>query len=198
MKIEGKDLGFAYSNQEKPILEHLNFSLESGEITAVKGQSGRGKTTLCKLIGGYLAPTSGCLLYDGGTLKRNGAFPIQMVFQNPERAVNPKLKMEDILSDTKGIDSSIIQGLGIQKEWLTRFPHELSGGELQRFCIARALGKDTRYLLADEITTMFDLITQVEIWEFLLDEVRRREIGVLMVSHNEALLNRIATKYLVL
>ncbi len=68
--------------------------------------------------------------------------------------------------------------------------------ELQRFCIARALGKETRFLIADEISTMLDLITQSQIWNFLLDEVKRREIGLIVVSHSEALLKQVAERKL--
>ena len=91
------------------------------------------------------------------------------------------------------MDEHLIRGLGIEKEWLERYPGELSGGELQRFCIARALGEKTRFLLADEITAMLDLITQSQIWNFLLEEVKKREIGLLVVSHSEPLLERICT-----
>ena len=86
---------------------------------------------------------------------------------------------------------SLLCELPVQPGWLTRYPGELSGGELRRFCIARALGPATRYLLCDEITAMLDLITQAQIWEFLLDEAQRRELGLLIVSPNRALLERV-------
>ena len=119
-----------------------------------------------------------------------------MIWQHPERAVNPRLKMEKILSDGGQVENRIIKGLGIEEDWLNRYPQELSGGELQRFCIARALGKETRFLIADEISTMLDLITQSQIWNFLLDEVKRREIGLIVVSHSEALLKQVAERKL--
>ncbi len=75
-----------------------------------------------------------------------------------------------------------------------RFPAELSGGEQQRFCIARALGKGTRILLADEISTMLDLITQSQIWNFLLEEAKRRDLGMVVVSHSDDLLERVCTR----
>ena len=84
--------------------------------------------------------------------------------------------------------------LGIRREWLSRYPRELSGGELQRFCIARALGEGTRFILADEISTMLDLATQKEIWLFLLEETRRRGIGLIAVSHSEGLLREVCTR----
>ena len=102
--------------------------------------------------------------------------------------------LKDILADGDNIDPRIIKELGIEPDWMTRYPQELSGGELQRFCIARALGERTKFLLADEISTMLDLITQSQIWEFLLKEVREREIGLVVVSHSDALMNAVTTR----
>ena len=92
------------------------------------------------------------------------------------------------------IPERVIRGLGIEKDWENRFPGELSGGELQRFCIARALGERTRFLLADEISTMLDLITQSQIWNFLLEETAARGIGLLVVSHADGLLKQVCTR----
>ena len=112
-------------------------------------------------------------------------------WQPPERAVNPRLRMGDTLKDGGKIEERIIRELGIEQDWMNRYPQELSGGELQRFCIARALGEGTQFLIADEISTMLDLITQSQIWDFLLHEVRRRNIGLLVVSHSRPLLERL-------
>ena len=123
-----------------------------------------------------------------------GYCPIQMVWQQPELAVNPRLRMREVLLEGDEVEERIVRGLGIEEDWLNRFPSELSGGELQRFCIARALGKRTKFLLADEITTMLDLITQSQIWHFLLQEVQKRGIGLLAVSHSQPLLEQICTR----
>ena len=88
----------------------------------------------------------------------------------------------------------MLDDLGIQKRWLARFPHELSGGELQRFCIARALAANPRYLVADEVSTMLDAVTQAQIWRFLVAETQARGIGLVFVSHSHALTERIATR----
>ncbi len=77
---------------------------------------------------------------------------------------------------------------------MNRFPAELSGGEMQRFCIARALGQRTQFLLADEISTMLDLITQSQIWHFLMDETEKRKIGMIVVSHSQELLEKVCTR----
>lgn len=92
----------------------------------------------------------------------------------------------------------LLDELGIQRRWLSRYPHELSGGELQRFCIARALAANPRYLVADEISTMLDAVTQAHLWHFLLDEAEARDLGLVFVSHSPALVRRIATRVEVL
>jgi len=102
--------------------------------------------------------------------------------------------VKDIISDGDEISPRIIQELGIESDWMNRYPQELSGGELQRFCIARALGKHTKFLLADEISTMLDPITQSQIWSFLLKEVEQREIGLIVVSHNDSLVKNVTTR----
>ena len=158
------------------------------------GPSGFGKTTLCKVLAGYLQPDRGQVLLDGKPLPKRGYCPVQMIWQHPERAVNPRLKMKEVLLDGQGVEGRIIQELGIEPDWMNRYPQELSGGELQRFCIARALGEGTRFLIADEISTMLDVITQSQIWNFLLKEVEQREIGLLVVSHSEPLLSRVAKR----
>jgi len=156
--------------------------------------SGFGKTTFCKILAGYEKPDEGLVLLDGKPLSEyKGYCPVQLIWQHPQEAVNPRRKMKTVLEEGDVLDEHLIRGLGIEKEWLERYPGELSGGELQRFCIARALGEKTRFLLADEITAMLDLITQSQIWNFLLEEVKKREIGLLVVSHSEPLLERICT-----
>ena len=117
-----------------------------------------------------------------------------MIWQHPEQVVNPRLHMRKVLEEGDQIEERIIRGLGIEDYWLNLYPTELSGGEMQRFCIARALGKGTKFILADEITTMLDLITQSQLWSFLMKEVQEREIGLLAVSHSMPLLQSVCTR----
>lgn len=193
MKLEVKNVSFSY-DENKNVLKNLNMTVESHERVGILAPSGIGKTTLCKIMAGYLKPDEGEILVDGKPLPKKGYCPVQMIWQHPEKAVNPRLKLKDILADGDNIDPRIIKELGIEPDWMTRYPQELSGGELQRFCIARALGERTKFLLADEISTMLDLITQSQIWEFLLKEVREREIGLVVVSHSDALMNAVTTR----
>lgn len=88
----------------------------------------------------------------------------------------------------------VMEALGIEKDWLERYPGELSGGELQRFCVARSLFQGTHFLFADEMSTMLDVITQAQIWNLMLKEVEQRKLGLLMVTHNQELAKQICTR----
>lgn len=197
MKLEARALSFRYDNGNRQILNNLSMTLTSTDRLGLIAPSGFGKTTFCKILAGYEKPDSGEVLLDGKPLSDwKGYCPVQMIWQHPELSVNPRWKMGEVLKEGDQVEQRIMDGLGIEPDWLNRYPSELSGGELQRFCIARALGQRTRFLLADEISTMLDLITQSQLWNFILEEVKNREIGLLAVSHSDALLERICTKIL--
>lgn len=193
MILEARNVTFGYRPGE-PVLKNISLCAEQTERVALSAPSGFGKTTLCQLLAGYEKPREGQILLDGKPLPKKGYCPVQMIWQHPENSVDPCLPIGDTLSQCPDLDESVIKGLGIEKDWYGRLPGELSGGEIQRFCIARALGKETKFLIADEISTMLDLITQSQIWNFLLEEIKRRQIGLIFVSHSEALTGRIATR----
>ena len=132
MKLEVKNVSFSY-DENKNVLKNLNMTVESHERVGILAPSGIGKTTLCKIMAGYLKPDEGEILVDGKPLPKKGYCPVQMIWQHPEKAVNPRLKLKDILADGDNIDPRIIKELGIEPDWMTRYPQELSGGELQRF-----------------------------------------------------------------
>ena len=192
--LEVQDITFSYQKNGNQILEHVNLSVESEERLGILAPSGYGKTTLLKIISGYIRPDAGRILVDGEPLPQKGYCPVQMIFQHPEQAVNPRLRMREVLKEGDDLSKELIERLGIEDDWKNRFPQELSGGELQRFCIARALGKGTKYLLCDEITTMLDFITQGQIWNFLIEETKRRGIGMVIVSHSQPLLDHVCTR----
>ena len=192
--LEVQDITFSYQKNGNQILEHVNLSVGPEERLGILAPSGYGKTTLLKIISGYISPDAGRILVDGELLPQKGYCPVQMIFQPPEQAVNPRLRMREVLKEGDCISKELIEVLGIEEDWKNRFPQELSGGELQRFCIARALGKGTKYLLCDEITTMLDFITQGQIWNFLIEETKRRGIGMVIVSHSQPLLDHVCTR----
>lgn len=195
MILEVRNLSFRYENKGRQILEQFSLQADSNERVGIAAPSGFGKTTLCKLLAEYEQPESGEILLDGELLQSyKGYCPVQMIWQHPEQAVNPRLRMRSVFEEGDQVDPKLMEKLGIESDWLNRFPTELSGGELQRFCIARALGKRTRFLLADEISTMLDLITQSQIWHFLIEETQRRGIGMIVVSHDSELVEKVCTR----
>lgn len=195
--LEACGISFSYPGRS-PLFEGLDLALGSTERVALQAPSGKGKSTLCRIMSGYLAPRSGEVLCDGEPLPKKGVCPVQMIWQHPEKAVDPRMRMKDVLAEAGEVSPELIENLGIRSAWLSRYPHELSGGELQRFCIARAFAANPKYLIADEISTMLDALTQAQIWEFLVNELEKRSVGLLFVSHSPALSDRIATREFVL
>lgn len=218
--LEARNLTVAFDG--RVLFENLSLSIAPGERVQIAAPSGAGKTTLCRVLAGYLAPQAGEVLADGAPLPKKGPCPVQLIGQHPERALDPRLRMEASLLEAlagQGVNADeggrrgrrapkrsareslsesstalLLEALGIQSRWLTRYPHELSGGEMQRFCIARALLANPRYLIADEISTMLDAVTQAQIWSVLLREAAQRNLGLIFVSHSPALSSRLATR----
>lgn len=195
MILEARNISFRYGEKSREILKDFSLKAESTERVGLVAPSGFGKTTLCKILSGYEKPDSGQVLLDGKHLDFYGSYcPVQLIWQHPEQAINPRLRMRSVLEEGDNVSPDLIKRLGIEADWMNRFPAELSGGEMQRFCIARALGQRTQFLLADEISTMLDLITQSQIWHFLMDETEKRKIGMIVVSHSQELLEKVCTR----
>ena len=124
----------------------------------------------------------------------SGVCPVQLIFQHPEKALNPRWRMRRVLEESGAIQEDMMDEFGIERAWLDRFPRELSGGEMQRFCIARALMSGAEFIICDEISTMLDTISQAQIWELVLREAAKRDIGILAITHNRFLAGRIADR----
>ena len=207
MSLEARGISFGYSAGH-PLYRGFSLSVAPGERVALCGPSGVGKTTLCRILAGYLRPHAGDVLVDGDPLygrRGAGARPVQLIWQHPEQAFDGRMRMGSSLAEgacdlsaPAAIEFARSQGLldavGIREAWLSRYPHELSGGELMRFCVARALLAAPRYLICDEMTAMLDMVTQAEVWRAVLRIARERDMGLVVVSHAPALLDRIATR----
>jgi peptide/nickel transport system ATP-binding protein len=196
--LSGQKLSFRYGRQLPWVVDAVSLSVAPGEVVGLSGPSGRGKTTLARLLAGYDRPQQGRVLLDDRPLPRAGYCPVQLVFQNPELAINGRWRIADVLSEGHTPDAALLEALSIDPGWRTRWPHELSGGELQRVAVARALGPHTRYLIADEMTAMLDAVTQAQIWQAVLAHARRNHIGVLVISHDPPLLGRVCQRVVTL
>ena len=187
MELKAENISFSY-NKKRQILKDVSLSLESNKIIGLIGDSGSGKSTLCKIIAGYITNYKGNVTLDGNKIPDKDFYPVQLIFQHPEKTMNPKWKMKKVLNESWTPTQDLKDTFGLKDNWLTRWPNELSGGELQRFSILRALNPKTRFIIADEISTMLDAVTQVQIWEALIKHCRANNIGILAVSHDPELL----------
>jgi peptide/nickel transport system ATP-binding protein len=196
MQLEAQQVGFRYERRGPWLFRNMDLVIKAGEKVGIVGPSGCGKTTLGRLLAGFEKPDEGEVKLDGRSLPAKGYHPVQMVLQHPEKAVNPRWKLDATIGEGWTPGEELLSSLEINKKWLQRFPNELSGGELQRCCVARALGPDTRFLIADEMTAMLDAITQAQIWHAVLDIAAQRNIGILVVSHDKHLIHRLCDRLL--
>lgn len=193
MQLEGRGLGFRY--EKGPwLFRGLHVTIRPGEVVGLMGPSGVGKTTLGRIMAGYERPTEGKVLLDGRPLTWQGYCPVQMVFQHPERAVNPRWTIDRIIKEGWQPPPSLLERMGIEMSWLSRFPHELSAGQLQRVCLVRALAPQTRFLIADELTAMLDALLQAQIFNVLLQVVKERKVGLLVISHDHKLIEKVCQR----
>ena len=191
MKLKIENLSFKYPNAKKYLLKDVNLELDNKKIVGLIGDSGSGKSTLCKILSGYIDNYEGNVTFNENPLPKKGFKPIQLIYQHPEKVMNPKWKRKQVLEESWNVPDELLDEFGIQKQWLKRYPQELSGGELQRFSVLRSLNPNTQFLIADEMTTMLDAITQVQILDSVLKIVKKRKMGFLVVSHDTSLIETI-------
>ncbi|HEJ9486317.1 ATP-binding cassette domain-containing protein [Proteus sp. GOKU] len=178
----------------KVLWQDLSFSLDAGERLGISAPSGTGKTTLGRVLAQWQTPTQGSILVNGKPLSNKGYCPIQLVPQHPDKCFNPFRTTGDSVRDAWSPDESWFEKLRIKQEWLTRRPNELSGGELARIALLRALDPRTQILIADEVTAQLDAQIQADIWQVLIDESQKRPLSLIIFSHNKALLEKVSTK----
>ena len=188
MELTGRNISFKYSSASRQILKDVDITIDNKKVLGLFGDSGSGKSSLCKILAGHIKKYEGEVRLDGAEIPK-GFNPVQLIYQHPEKVMNPKWKMYEVLGESWDVPDDLLDDFGIQKSWLNRWPAELSGGELQRFSVLRALNPNTKFLIADEMTTMLDAITQVQIFESVLRIVRKRGMGLLVVSHDKDLMD---------
>lgn len=178
----------------EPVLTDVSLTVPAGSITGLTGASGSGKTTLARVLAGLHTPQHGHITLDDKPLSVAVPGTVAMLFQSPRQAVTARWTLCRIITEPlrtrRGRADTVhaaVQRVGLTDDLLDRRPHEVSDGQLQRACLARALVQRPRYLICDEMTAMLDPATAAALTAIITEETRRG-LGVLAISHQHALL----------
>ncbi|MBU9829515.1 ABC transporter ATP-binding protein [Rahnella sp. FC061912-K] len=191
------NLTFGEGAKTTQVLTEVNIAVREGEIFGLVGESGSGKTTVLKCLAGLFTHWKGELEIDGQQLEhrigRDRCRLVQMVFQDPYGSLHPRHTIGDILEEPLQIHridqrdqriNTILEKVGLNRAFRSRYPHQLSGGQRQRVAIARALILKPRVLLLDEPTSALDVSVQAEILNLLFDLQKEEGLTYLMVTHD--------------
>ncbi len=205
-----------FGNKELHAVSDVSFDLADGEVVSLIGESGSGKSTIGKMILRLISISKGTITLNGEDISKGPPLKeyyrhVQGVFQDPFSSYNPIFKADRIFSiiheefypQVKNSEwqervEATVNSVGLNaKQVLNKFPHQLSGGQLQRFLIARALLLDIRFLVADEIISMLDASTRIDVLNLLAD-LKKRGLSILFITHDLSLANYISERAVIL
>lgn len=208
LRAEAISKSFRASGRSVVALDRVSLEVPAGARIGLVGPSGSGKSTLAQVIAMLLAPDSGSLTIDGDRVDRwrlralrHMRHRVQLVFQAPRMSVDPRLRVgaaileplaaSGMMPERAGERAVLLETwaarVGLTSDLLERFPHEVSEGQLQRACLARALVVQPRYLVCDELSSMLDVSTQAALLETIAAVQDEKGLGVLLITHDRVL-----------
>ena len=211
-----KGLVFKKTVGEVHAVTDVSFTVGRNEIVSIVGESGSGKTTIAKMVSGLLNPTSGSILFEGKEMWQSNKSELKeirkkigIVFQDPYASLNPRMKIHEIISEPLAIHHwktktdrmertrELLSQVGLSNGDATKYPHQFSGGQLQRIAIARALALNPTLIIADEPVSSLDVSVQAKIINLMYDLQKNLGISYLMISHDLGVVRHISNKVLI-
>jgi peptide/nickel transport system ATP-binding protein len=214
LKVEGVTASYTGADN---VLEDIDLTIHSRRTVALVGESGSGKSTLARVITGLLPPVQGRIVFNGEVLtpalksrKREELRRLQMIYQMPDTALNPRQKVRKIIGRPLqfyfGYNRQrqeqrileLLEQIELPADYIDRYPTELSGGEKQRICIARALAAEPDLIICDEVTSALDRLVAEEILKLLLNLQRKLNVSYLFITHDLATVKAISDEIAVM
>lgn len=202
LHVEGIDKTYTQSKgwgrQKQKVLNNVSFTLAKGESLGLVGESGSGKSTLARIISGIERPDSGTVLLNGKSLyhRQHRYQQLSIVFQDYTTSVNPTMTVFSMISEPLSQQNyvppllmreqvaGLLQKVGLSPDLMGRYPHELSGGQAQRVCIARALATHPALIILDEAVSSLDIPAQVQILDLLEKLKQEFDLSYFFITHN--------------
>lgn len=198
-------------------VDGVDFEIEPGRVLGIVGESGSGKTTVGRSVLRLVEPTAGSINFDKIDLMRLKPQEMramrrrmQMIFQDPYSSLSPRMQIKQIIAEPLllykivpryKVEDKVVELLakvGMEEYFMHRYPHEFSGGQRQRIAIARALATEPDFIVADEPVSALDVSVQAQILNILIELQRRENLTVLFISHDLAVVERIADRIAVM
>ena len=214
MLLEVKNIEFSYGRRKLKrnntnILKNVSFSLNEGECLGLIGESGSGKSTLGRIILGLEKQQKGTITFNGVLNRDVWQKELNVVFQDYTTSVNPRFKVIDIIKETllekklnrEELEKKVIELLeqvGLNKDYLYRYPHELSGWQLHSVCIARAISQKPKFILLDEAISSLDVSVQVQVLDLLIELKEKYNLSYLFITHDLSAVTYICDKVMFL
>lgn len=184
--------GGLFSQEKKQVLNGVSFQSLPGECLGIIGESGSGKSTLGRLLIGIEKPDQGTVLLDGADVSKRKirAGKMSAVFQDYKSSINPFFTVEEAIMEPLGRNGetnqveTLLKEVGLPPSYRQKYPHELSGGEVQRVCIARAVAAEPRCILLDEAISSLDVSVQLQVLDLLRTLKERRRMSYVFITHD--------------